>query len=677
MEKISNELDVIAKNNDIDLNNLNKNNVYNMKKMMKNVEMFRNKMNDSKWKIEYNEFTPEEIDKFFTAISNTLIKLEKNGNEGLKALSNWNTLLEVFNRLSQSCEYLFENTLTNEDLESIYEDIDNLYTLVYDILDFLSGLDLEGTLDDIYTQLSDLYSKYDSVLIVLKSIEDILEGIIASPLILLASSDSEEITVDGTTTLIFDLVFDGIDATEQIVPTDIIVDDFALNGLFIAEDEYTITDKHVTDFNKIQITIELNDPVILESFNGEVKSQVALLQCLCNTKIVSAGASPCTVLVTIQAVNGETHIPYISNTYYIDLSIILNGAYLSPMIDYTINRLNDEPTGYVESIDFNYPIHGKLVILEKYVGFIINTMTSPKQSPEEILEDLKLVDGTGSGLDADLLDGLESTAFVKKSGDTMTGPLSFGSVAATTPGNLSKHLQIYGNTYGINYYNQALNYVSQFSKHMFTNASAIVYAMIKDVIDEPKSLITKEYADVNYIKQSGGEVTGGLTIPSHSNIKESGGDTILKFIDAVDTREGYIGIVNGEMKIAYEQPGDLILIKYQEDGGGIVLDSPNITMRGYTVCYDLFDAYGGINVADGRLFIGANVTEGVSTDHLLTWDGTSGHVGRQVKSAVTVGNAERLGGLDSSEYVTTTTIESMQTKIDAMQQEIEELKARL
>lgn len=375
MENLNNELDLIAKNNQIDLNNLNKNNVYNMKKMMSNIEMFRNKLPKDGESIEDNA-TPEEIDKYFLAISNTLVKLEKNGNEGLKALSNWNTLLEVFNRLSQACEYLFENTLNSDDLAAIYEDIDNLYTLVYDILDFLSNLDLEGTLDDIYTQLSDLYSKYDSVLMVLKSIEDILEGIIASPLILLAASDTFEITTDGATTLTFNLVFDGIDATEQIVPTDIIVDDFALNGLFIAEDEYTITDKHVTDFNKIQIVIELNDPVVLESFNGEVKTQMALLQCLCNTKIVSAGAAPCTVLVTIQAVDGETNIPYISNTYYIDLSIILNGAYLSPIIDYTINRAADEPTGYVESIDFNYPIHGKLVILEKYVGFVINTMAT-------------------------------------------------------------------------------------------------------------------------------------------------------------------------------------------------------------------------------------------------------------------------------------------------------------
>lgn len=40
-------------------------------------------------------------------------------------------------------------------------------------------------------------------------------------------------------------------------------------------------------------------------------------------------------------------------------------------------------------------------------------------------------DGAGSGLDADLLDGLDSTAFVKKAGDTMSGNLSINNAAPT------------------------------------------------------------------------------------------------------------------------------------------------------------------------------------------------------------------------------------------------------
>jgi microcystin-dependent protein len=61
----------------------------------------------------------------------------------------------------------------------------------------------------------------------------------------------------------------------------------------------------------------------------------------------------------------------------------------------------------------------------------------------DVLTSIKTVDGTGSGLDADLLDGLDSTAFattasvaakVNKAGDTMTGPLvhPLGTTAATS-----------------------------------------------------------------------------------------------------------------------------------------------------------------------------------------------------------------------------------------------------
>jgi hypothetical protein len=43
------------------------------------------------------------------------------------------------------------------------------------------------------------------------------------------------------------------------------------------------------------------------------------------------------------------------------------------------------------------------------------TVVDPKMTPAEILTALKTVDGTGSGLDADFLDGLNSGAFALKS----------------------------------------------------------------------------------------------------------------------------------------------------------------------------------------------------------------------------------------------------------------------
>ena len=48
------------------------------------------------------------------------------------------------------------------------------------------------------------------------------------------------------------------------------------------------------------------------------------------------------------------------------------------------------------------------------------------QTASEILTAIKTVDGTGSGLDADTLDGIEASAFLQTSGGTMTGNLSFG-----------------------------------------------------------------------------------------------------------------------------------------------------------------------------------------------------------------------------------------------------------
>ena len=53
----------------------------------------------------------------------------------------------------------------------------------------------------------------------------------------------------------------------------------------------------------------------------------------------------------------------------------------------------------------------------------IETGATADQTASEILTAIKTVDGTGSGLDADLLDGNDASSFVSASGDTMTGNL--------------------------------------------------------------------------------------------------------------------------------------------------------------------------------------------------------------------------------------------------------------
>lgn len=53
-------------------------------------------------------------------------------------------------------------------------------------------------------------------------------------------------------------------------------------------------------------------------------------------------------------------------------------------------------------------------------------------APDRLLVGIKTVDGSGSGLDADLLDGKDSSAFLEKIGGTLTGKLS---IINSTDGN--------------------------------------------------------------------------------------------------------------------------------------------------------------------------------------------------------------------------------------------------
>ena len=61
----------------------------------------------------------------------------------------------------------------------------------------------------------------------------------------------------------------------------------------------------------------------------------------------------------------------------------------------------------------------------------IESGATADQTASEILTAIKTVDGAGSGLDADLLDGNDASAFVSASGDTMTGDLT-GTQATTS-----------------------------------------------------------------------------------------------------------------------------------------------------------------------------------------------------------------------------------------------------
>ncbi|MEM8615302.1 MAG: hypothetical protein AAGF20_00050 [Pseudomonadota bacterium] len=70
-------------------------------------------------------------------------------------------------------------------------------------------------------------------------------------------------------------------------------------------------------------------------------------------------------------------------------------------------------------VDISYTVDGVT-----YQGTRPGTFPTTDTDASTILSRLLTVDGSGSGLDADLLDGNEAGAFVLKAGDTMTGDLS-------------------------------------------------------------------------------------------------------------------------------------------------------------------------------------------------------------------------------------------------------------
>ena len=88
------------------------------------------------------------------------------------------------------------------------------------------------------------------------------------------------------------------------------------------------------------------------------------------------------------------------------------------------------------------------------------------QSASEILTLLKTVDGSGSGLDADTLDGVQASGLVAVGGDTMTGNLT--STASSTSGLL-------GAAYSTNYFGLKTSSQTLSSEYMIISANTATY----------------------------------------------------------------------------------------------------------------------------------------------------------------------------------------------------------
>lgn len=98
------------------------------------------------------------------------------------------------------------------------------------------------------------------------------------------------------------------------------------------------------------------------------------------------------------------------------------------------------------------------------------------------------------------VDGLQDalSEYVKKSGDTMSGALKFGSETVDEPTDLSRHIDLYGGTYGISITSYTMNFLtattSEATKYAFRHGDDVI-GLIQVNISDPKSLTTKEYVD--------------------------------------------------------------------------------------------------------------------------------------------------------------------------------------
>ena len=108
--------------------------------------------------------------------------------------------------------------------------------------------------------------------------------------------------------------------------------------------------------------------------------------------------------------------------------------------NYFNTTANDVTSGVtsimVETSNDNYIRHGKAGAVRSFLN--VEDGATADQSASEILTLIKTVDGSGSGLDADSLDGLGSTAFLRSNAqDEATGDITFsgGAGAVTVAAN--------------------------------------------------------------------------------------------------------------------------------------------------------------------------------------------------------------------------------------------------
>ena len=145
-------------------------------------------------------------------------------------------------------------------------------------------------------------------------------------------------------------------------------------------------------------------------------------------------------------------------------------------------------------------------------------------------------DGSGSGLDADLLDGQQGSYYtnitarlgytpLNTAGGTLTGGIGFADIISTSPTNLSNHLDLFRGAYGFSITPSTLNYISGGVHDFYSNTTL-------------RARITASTADFFVVRLNARNSTNGYITLVSSSPNNTGH---IEFNESDETRAGFIG----------------------------------------------------------------------------------------------------------------------------------------
>ena len=254
-------------------------------------------------------------------------------------------------------------------------------------------------------------------------------------------------------------------------------------------------------------------------------------------------------------------------------------------------------------------------------------LASASYTASDVLTKIKTVDGTGSGLDADLLDGNEATAFALLSGATFTGAVSGTSLT------LSGDLTVNGTTTTVNTTNTVVSdNLIELNNGVASNANDSGIVIERGSTGDNAIFAWDESADVFVMgtTTATGASTGDLTIATGElrldtlRIDQSGTGLRMTNVGAFDN--------DGSDNFRIFATNDLQLKANGDSGGGLSIDATN---NDVTIDNDLRVSagqfyYGGTAVTSTAAEL--NILDGVTatTAELNYSDGVTSNIQTQL-----------------------------------------------